>query len=176
MDTFAYSASRTSFMALKVVSPIISGIVLIVNFSLMLSTNIIILRSYWHSSSSRTHAAVCPVIWDLSLFRRGLVRSSLLFVSHCVIRALSRVVQASSVIFVVVVLSGPCRILSRPLLIFSSLVSRLRISAALAVLLPLLWRAHLSSMHDSHRSRPSWLPTCFGTQGSFYYVDLVFNR
>ena len=146
------------------------------NFALMSSTGIFILLKYWCSSSSRTHVVVRPVVGDFSLFQLGLVWSSVLFVAYCVVGASPRVVQASSVLFVFVMLSGPRCVLSRPLLIFSSLVSRLRISAALAVLLPLLWRAHSSSMHDSCRSRPSRRPTCFGTRGSCYYVDLVFNR
>ena len=66
-------------------------------------TDIVILRRHWHYPSSLTHDAVLPVIGDLSFFRRGLVRSSVLFVVHCVVRDSSHVVQALSVIFIVIV-------------------------------------------------------------------------
>ena len=141
----------------------------------MSSTGIFILLKYWCSSSSRTHVVVRPVVGDFSLFQLGLVWSSVLFVAYCVVGASPRVVQASSVLFVLVMLSGPRCVLSRPLLIFSSSVSCLRISDALANLLSPLWRAHLGSVLDLRRSCPPRCSTCIGTRGSWYHADWAFD-
>ena len=117
-SAFAYCASCTLLMALLVDSPISTRIFLIGNLGLMSSTDIVILHRYWRSSSSCTHVSVNPVVGALSLFLQGLVRSSALFVAHCVVRALLRIVQTSSIIFVVIVSSGPRPVSSRPLLFF----------------------------------------------------------
>ena len=128
--------------------------------------------------SSRTHSAVRPVVEALSLFRQGIVLSSVLFVAHCVVGASLRVIQASSVISVFVVLPGPRHVSSRPLLIFSlSLsVSCSRFSVALEVLFSPLWRARSGSVCDLRCSCPPRRPTCIGFRGYWSPADWDFDR
>ena len=93
----------------------------------MPSTDIVVLRSYWHSLSSRTHAAVCPAVGALSLFCQGLTQLTVLFLDCCVVGALPCVVHAASVLFVVIMSLGPRCVMSSTILLFSflSLVPRL---------------------------------------------------
>ena len=99
-------------------------------------------------------------------------------------------------IFFVIVLSVPCRLSSRPLLIFLPLSC----CQGLAACRPGLFRSFLhcchvcvslpSLLYYSRRcsvlvrlpcvifavSAPPWCPTCIGSRGSWYYADWAFDR
>ena len=115
---------------------------------------------------------------DLSLFRRGLVQSSVLFIARCFSGASPHAVQASSVIFFLVVstIFACCRVI---LVSFTGPVralSQFWFSAAIVVLFLPLWCAHSGSARDLRHSCPPWRPTCIGYRGSWSPTDWSFNR
>ena len=137
----------------------------------MSSTNIVILRTYWRSFSSGTHNTIHPVIGDLYLFR-------ILFGVHCVVGALSRIVQAYSVVFFFVVSAAfVCR--RRVFVSLTGPVPALlsfRFSAALAVLFLQLWHDKSGSVRNLRLPHPPRRLTCIGSIGSWYHAVWAFKR
>ena len=114
------------------------------------------------------------------MFRRGLVYSCRSYFLSLVVSPGPRSVLSGPCLFFFIVVVGgsfACRwglFVSLTRLVRA--LSRSRFSAALAVLVSLMWRVRSGSMCDLRRPCSPWRPTCLSSRGSCYRVNWEVDR